>query len=94
MKQQDHLVMEYWKVVHQTIQLNPLEERDMAVLQGLRNLGIEKGKPFAPTAAQQKILEEAVLVGETWAMGNSFLKRDPVRHWGPLQWCPPQIAAW
>ena len=73
--------LEYWRVVHQTIQMNPLEERDMAVLQGLRNLGIEKGKPFAPTAAQQKILEEAVLVGETWAMGNSYLKPNPVKHW-------------
>ncbi len=73
--------MEYWKVVHQAIQLNPVEERDMAVLQGLKNLGIEKGKPFNPTTPQKKILEEATLVGETWAMGNSFLKRDPVKHW-------------
>jgi hypothetical protein len=73
--------MDYWKVVHQAIQLNPVEERDMAVLQGLRNLGIEKGKPFNPTPYQQEILEEAALVGETWAMGNSFLKRDPVKHW-------------
>jgi hypothetical protein len=40
--------MEYWKVVHQAIQLNPVEERDMAVLQGLKNLGLEKGKPFTP----------------------------------------------
>lgn len=76
-----HRGLEYWKVVHQTIQLNPIEERDMVVLQGLKNLGIEKGKPFAPTPAQQEILEEAALVGETWAMGNSFLKRDPVKHW-------------
>ena len=73
--------LEYWKVVHQSIELNPLEERDMAVMQGLKNLGIEKGKPFAPTAAQKKMLEEAALVGETWAMGNSFLKPDPVKHW-------------
>ena len=73
--------LEYWKVVHQAIQLNPVEERDMAVLQGLRNLGIEKGKPFSPTDAQKKLLEEAALVGETWAMGNSFLKREPVKHW-------------
>ena len=73
--------MEYWKVVHQAIQLNPVEERDMAVLQGLWNLGIEKGKPFNSTDAQKKLLEESALVGETWAMGNSFLKRDPVKHW-------------
>jgi hypothetical protein len=31
----------------------------MALLQGLRNLGIEKGKPFNPTPYQQEILEEA-----------------------------------
>jgi hypothetical protein len=68
-------------VVHQAIQLNPNEERDMAVLQGLRNLGIEKGEPFAPTDAQKKLLEEAALVGETWAMGNSFVKPNPVKHW-------------
>ncbi len=73
--------LEYWKLVHQAIQLNPVEARDMAVLQGLKNLGIEKGKPFDPTAAQQKILLEAALVGETWAMGNSFLKPQPVKHW-------------
>jgi hypothetical protein len=53
----------------------------MAAIQGLKNLGLEKGKPFNPTAAQQKILEEAALVGETWAMGNSFLKPIPVKHW-------------
>jgi hypothetical protein len=73
--------MEYWRLVHEILQINPIDERDMAVLQGLRNLGIEKGKPFNPTPYQQEILEEAALVGETWAMGNSFLKRDPVKHW-------------
>ena len=73
--------LEYWKVVHQALQFNPIEERDMAVLQGLKNLGIEKGKPFNPTDAQKKLLEEAALVGETWAMGNSFAKPVPVKHW-------------
>ena len=73
--------IQYWKVVHQAIQLNPVEEREMVVLQGLKNLGIEKGKPFNPTDPQKKLLEQAALVGETWAMGNSFLKRDPVKHW-------------
>ncbi len=73
--------MGYWKVVDQIVQTNPLEERDMAVMEGLRALGIEKGKSFTPSASQQKILEEAVVLGETWAMANSFDKRVPVRHW-------------
>lgn len=73
--------LDYWTIVHQILQLNPLEARDMAVLQGLKNLGLEKGKPLEPTPMQEQILEEAAFVGEAWAMGNSFLKRNPVRHW-------------
>jgi hypothetical protein len=73
--------LDYWRVVHQCLQMNPIEVRDMAVLQGLKNLGIEKGQPFDPTEAQAKLLEEAALVGETWAMGNSFAKPHPVKHW-------------
>jgi len=46
--------LEYWKVVHQAIQLNPIEERDMAVLQGLKNLGIEKGKPLRRPPPRRK----------------------------------------
>ena len=73
--------MEYWKVVHQAIQMNPTNERDMYMMQGLKNLGIERGKPFNPTSYQKEILEQATLVGETMAMANSFSKRKPVKHW-------------
>lgn len=71
----------YWGIVHQVLEQNPIEERDMALLQGLRAFGIEKGHVFDPTPAQAEILVEAARVGETWAMGNSFLGRDPLRHW-------------
>ena len=74
--------LDYWIAVHRILQLNPLEERDMAPLQWLTTLGIEKGGAFEPTALQESILEEAAFVGEAWAMGNSFLGRAPARH-GP-----------
>jgi hypothetical protein len=73
--------LDYWRVVHQAIQLNSTNERDMFMMEGLKNLGIERGKPFAPSPEQAQILEEAALVGETWAMANSFSKRSPVKHW-------------
>ncbi len=73
--------LDYWKTVHQAIQLNAPNQRDMVAMLWLKDLGIERGKPFAPNAAQKKILEDAALVGETWAMGNSFAKRKPVKHW-------------
>ena len=49
--------------------------------QGLKNLGIEKGRPFRPSLKQASILKQAALVGETMAMANSFSKRRPVKHW-------------
>ena len=80
--------LDYWKVVHQAIQLNSTNERDLFMMQGLKNLGIERGKPFEPTPEQIEILEQAALAGETWAMANSFSKRKPVKHWDILgsQW--------
>lgn len=73
--------MDFWKTVHQAVELNAPNERDMIVMQWLKNLGIERGKPYAPSDIQKEILEEAALVGETWAMGNSFAKPKPVKHW-------------
>ena len=73
--------IEYWQVAHQAIQLNPVNERDMYMMQGLRNLGIERGKPFHPTVQQASTLKQAALVGETMAMANTFSKREPHRHW-------------
>ena len=73
--------MDYWRVVHQAIQMNSTNERDMYMMQGLKNVGIERGKPFNPTLQQAGILKQAALVGETMAMANSFSKRKPVKHW-------------
>jgi hypothetical protein len=56
--------MDYWEVVHQAIQLNSVNERDMFMMQGLKNLGIERGKPLEPAAEQVAILEDAALVGD------------------------------
>ena len=47
----------------------------------LKPLGIEKGKPFNPTASQKKILEEGVFVGEAMAMANDFEKRGGMGHY-------------
>ena len=73
--------IEYWRVAHEAIQLNPVNERDKYMMQGLKNLGIERGKPFHPTVQQASTLKQAALVGETMAMANSFSKREPRRHW-------------
>lgn len=73
--------LEYWRTAHRGIQDNPVNERDLFMMQGLKNLGIERGRPFEPTAEQRTILEEAAFLGEAMAMANTFSKREPLRHW-------------
>jgi hypothetical protein len=62
--------MEYWKLLADIINKEPVEERDRFMMAMLKRLGIEKGKPFKPDARQTKILTEAVLVGEAMAKAN------------------------
>jgi len=67
--------MKYWERLADAINREPIFERDRFFLSMLAPLGIEKGKPFKPSARQKKILEQAVLVGEAMAKANGFAKR-------------------
>ena len=64
--------MAYWELLADTINREPVAERDRFFMAMLKPLGIEKGKPFKPTAAQKKLLTEAALVGEAMAKANDF----------------------
>ena len=59
--------MDYWKMVHKSLNREPVREMDRYFVAMLKPLGIEKGKPFAPDARQKKILMDALLVGEAMA---------------------------
>ena len=53
----------------------------------LRDLGIEKGKPFDPTPEQEKLLIEAERVGYMMAINNAFKKRfDGARFYENRRW--------
>jgi len=62
----------YFERLHQWLQKEPVAERDRFFMAMLKPLGIEKGKPFNPTAKQKEILTEAALVGEAMAKANDF----------------------
>ncbi len=68
--------MAYWEALAGWVNEEPVHERDRIMMAMLRSIGIEKGKPFKPTKRQEKILTEAVLVGEAMARANDFEKRD------------------
>jgi hypothetical protein len=65
----------YWEAVNELIQREPVEERDRFFLAMLRDLGIEKGKPFKPDDRQKKLLEDAALLGEEIAKVVVYEKR-------------------
>lgn len=79
--------LEYWKRLHEVYQSEVVDERDRFYLAMLRQLGIEKGKPFAPDERLIRILEQGAAAGELMAQANTFAKRFPdSRYWPDRQW--------
>jgi len=77
--------MAFWEILDIAIQTEPVHERDRIMHDMLRPLGIEKGKPFKPTERQEKLLEDAVLIGEIMTKNIDFSKtgRLPQSEYGP-----------
>ena len=67
----------YWEYLHKAIQEEPVEERDRFFMYFLKDMGIEKGKPFNPNERQKEILLDAMLVGEAMAKNMVFRERLP-----------------
>ncbi|NED79784.1 DUF1254 domain-containing protein [Streptomyces sp. SID11233] len=77
----------YWERLHGIYQSEVVDERDRFYLAMLKQLGIEKGRPFAPDERLTGILERATATGELMAQANSFAKRfDGSRYWPDRQW--------
>ncbi len=67
--------LQYWELLADTLNREPVQERDRFFMAMLKPLGIEKGKPFQPNERQKKLLTEAALVGAAMAKANDFDKR-------------------
>lgn len=78
--------MAYWKLLDQLVQQEVVMDRDRFILEHLRFLGIEKGKPFAPTARQTGILEKGVVLGQAMAKANNYAKRFEPPFWTGTHW--------
>lgn len=79
--------IEYWRRLHDIYQSEVVDERDRFHLAMLRQLGIEKGKPFAPDERLMRILEQGAAAGELMAQANTFAKRFPQgTYWPDRAW--------
>jgi hypothetical protein len=52
--------LSFFQSLDRIVQSEPWIERDRAMIDQLRTIGIEKGQPFAPNAATQKVLTAAI----------------------------------
>ncbi len=76
--------LSYFRSLDRVVQSEPWIERDRAMIDQLRTIGIEKGKPFAPDAATQEIL--TVAIGEARDLlerryDEGFPPFFPSSHW-------------
>ncbi|QIG46798.1 DUF1254 domain-containing protein [Nordella sp. HKS 07] len=67
--------LDYWRLLHQIVNDETLEERDRIPLGNLASIGIERGKPFAPDPRMEKILVDAERTGKAIMVNEAFSPR-------------------
>jgi hypothetical protein len=58
--------LRFFQTLDRFVQREPWLERDRAMIDQLKTMGIEKGKPFNPDAGTQKILNDAASEAHAW----------------------------
>ena len=58
--------LSYFQSLDHIVQTEPWLERDKAMIDQLRSLGIEKGKPFSPDSKTKEILESGAREADAW----------------------------
>ena len=79
--------IDYWKVLHEVLDTEPVLNSHRAYYGELAALGIVTGKPFAPDARMTKILERAAQLGNAQMRVQAFADRRPDRVvWPDRKW--------
>jgi hypothetical protein len=79
----------FFQSLNRVLQSEPWIERDRAMVDQLRSIGIEKGKPFAPDAATQAILTAAI--GEAKALLEQRYDAGFPPFWERSHWTLPAL---
>ena len=79
--------LEFWRVLHEIIDLEPAYEAYRSYYGELAGLGIIKGQPFAPDPRMKTILEKAAQMANAQMRVQSFADRRTDREaWPDRQW--------
>ena len=76
----------FFESLNRIVQAEPWLERDKAMIDSLKTIGIERGKPFKPDAKTKRILSEAILEAKA-LLEDSYGKFDPF--YSGSHWCFP-----
>ncbi|WP_281612993.1 DUF1214 domain-containing protein [Flammeovirga sp. SubArs3] len=86
-KQRQPHGMEYWNNLNVIIQREKMHKRDELFYGMLKNIGIEKGKPFQPDKQLTALLTEAERIGYQMAVNNTFKKRfEGAKYYDEKRW--------
>jgi len=80
--------MNYWNMLNRMVQLEPVQERDLAMMGLAKTIGIEKGKPFKPTDAEKQVLVRALKTAKAMMVAIGFHPRNDIKTWKGRQWEP------
>ena len=78
--------IEYWKVLHQAINAEPVRTIDKPWMAMLKPLGIEKGESFKPNERQLGILKQGVMMGELMLRNLQTNPRFVEPYWAKTSW--------
>jgi hypothetical protein len=56
----------FFESLNEMVQAEPWLERDRAMIDPLKTIGIERGKPFNPDAKTKQVLNDAILEAKSW----------------------------
>jgi hypothetical protein len=62
--------LRYFESLNRIVQAEPWLERDKAMIDPLKSIGIEKGKPFNPDARTQGVLNDAAREAHAWLVAR------------------------
>src|SRR6516165_5913907 len=81
--------LSFFQLLDRVVQSEPWIERDRAMIDQLRSIGIEKGKPFNPDAATKAILTNAI--GEAKALLEQRYDAGFPPFWEKSHWTLPAL---
>jgi len=84
--------MRFFESLNRIVQTEPWLTRDKVMIDQLRSIGLEKGKPFNPDTATQEILKHAIAEAHAWLAHNYETHYFPPPFYPGGHWFIPASA--